>query len=85
MAISFLALLAVWLIFAVVGVLATAFWIWMLVDCVIHEPPQGNDKLVWILLIILLPFIGSLLYFFIRRSNRPVTAGAMGDQKYFQK
>ena len=31
---------------------------------------KGNEKLVWVLLIIFLPFLGSLLYFLIGRSNR---------------
>ena len=35
-----------------------------------REPSEGNDKLVWILLIVLLGFLGALLYFFIRRPQR---------------
>jgi hypothetical protein len=31
---------------------------------------RGNEKLIWVLLIIFLPFLGSLLYFLIGRSNR---------------
>lgn len=52
----------------------TAFWIWMIIDCATNEPDKGNDKIVWLLLIILLPFIGSLLYFFVRRPQRPIVA-----------
>lgn len=53
---------------------ATVFWIWMIADCIMHEPSVGNDKLVWIILMICLPVIGSLLYFFLKRPQRPVTA-----------
>jgi hypothetical protein len=74
MAIGFAIGLAVWLFFGTLSVLGTAFWIWMIVDCAMNEPSHGNDKLVWLLLIVLLPFIGSLLYFFIRRPQRPVLA-----------
>ncbi len=31
---------------------------------------RGNDKIVWVLIIIFLPFLGSLLYFLIGRDRR---------------
>jgi len=31
---------------------------------------RGNDKIMWVLIIIFLPFLGSLLYFLIGRGNR---------------
>ena len=31
---------------------------------------QGNDKIIWVLLIIFLPFLGALLYFLIGRNKR---------------
>jgi O-antigen ligase len=31
---------------------------------------NGNEKLVWVLLIIFLPFLGSLFYFLIGRNKR---------------
>jgi hypothetical protein len=46
-----------------------AFPIWMVVDCVTKESSQGNDKIVWLLVIILLP-LGSLIYFFLRKLRR---------------
>lgn len=46
-----------------------AFWIWMIVDCVNNEPP-GNDKFVWLLIVILLNWIGALVYLFARRKPR---------------
>ena len=49
---------------------AAAFWIWMIVDCATNEP-ASNDKIVWLLVIVLLHFIGALIYFFARRLNRP--------------
>jgi O-antigen/teichoic acid export membrane protein len=47
-----------------------AFWIWMIVDCATNEP-ASNDKIVWLLVIILLHSLGALIYFFARRLNRP--------------
>lgn len=52
------------------GILGTIFWIWMLVDCATKEPSQGNDKVVWILVIVLTHWIGALIYFFARRPQR---------------
>ncbi|MDK2973406.1 MAG: hypothetical protein PWP23_3161 [Candidatus Sumerlaeota bacterium] len=54
----------------VIGIASLVFWIWMLVDCATKEPSTGNDKLIWILVIIFLQGIGALLYFFIRRPTR---------------
>ena len=31
---------------------------------------EGNDKIVWVLLIIFLPFLGALLYFLFGRDKR---------------
>jgi len=31
---------------------------------------NGNDKLIWVLIVLLLPFFGSITYFVIGRSNR---------------
>jgi hypothetical protein len=52
------------------GLAATLFWIWMLVDCLTNEPSEGNDKLVWALVILLLHGLGALIYFFARRPAR---------------
>lgn len=46
------------------GLLCLIFWIVALVDCL-----KGNssNKLLWIVLIILLPFLGTILYFVLGR------------------
>ena len=54
----------------VIGIFGTIFWIWMLVDCVKNEPSEGNDKVVWMLVILFLHFIGGLIYYFVRRPER---------------
>ena len=50
--------------------LATIFWVWMLIDCATKEPDQGNDKIVWILVILFTHWVGALIYFLIRRPER---------------
>ena len=59
-----------------IGVALMAFWIWMLVDCATKEPSQGNDKVVWILVIALTHWIGALIYFLVRRPQRKKEFGA---------
>ena len=56
--------------FILLGIASTAFWIWMLVDCCANEPSEGNDKVVWILLIVFLGVIGAIVYYFARRQPR---------------
>lgn len=66
--------LAVGLIFITavggIGVLGTIFWIWMLIDCAKNEPREGNDRILWVLIIALTHFVGALIYYFARRPER---------------
>jgi preprotein translocase subunit Sss1 len=57
-------------VLGIVGIGLVVFWIWVLVDCIKNEPSQGNDKLVWVLVILLLGWVGALVYFFARRPQR---------------
>lgn len=66
---SFMSLLCMVPMF-IIGLLGTLFWIWMLVDCLMNEPSEGNDKLVWAIVIVLTHVLGALLYFIIRRPAR---------------
>lgn len=66
-----------WVILAVVAV---AFIVYSLVDCAMADRARirGPRKPVWLLLILVLPVIGSLLWFFIgrgrvERTRRPAT------------
>lgn len=59
------------LLMLAIAIGGTIFWIWMLVDCATKEPNHGNDKIVWILVIVFTHLLGALLYFFIRRPQRP--------------
>ena len=51
------------------GILYFIFWLWMLIDCLKNPRIQGTDKLIWVLVIIFLPVIGPLLYFFIAKES----------------
>jgi hypothetical protein len=53
----------------------TILWIWMLIECVTKESSEGNDKLVWLLVILFTHWIGALIYYFVRRPTRMATLG----------
>jgi prolipoprotein diacylglyceryltransferase len=62
-------------LFGLLAILGTIFWIWMIVDCATKEPAEGNDKIVWILIILLTHVVGAAIYFFVRRPERRRTVG----------
>lgn len=59
-----------WLIAMGIGVLATIFWVWMIIDVAKNEPENGNDKIMWILIVVLAGVIGAAVYYFVRRPER---------------
>jgi hypothetical protein len=50
-----------------VGVL---LWIFALVDCLRNEPSEGNEKLLWTLVIVFTSFLGAVVYLVLRRPKR---------------
>jgi len=52
------------------GVLGTIFWVWMLVECLTKESSEGNDKLIWALVIVLTNVVGAAIYYVARRPTR---------------
>ena len=58
-----------------VGLAGTVLWLWMLIDCLTNEPSEGNDKLIWALVIIFANGIGALVYLLVRRPERIATHG----------
>jgi peptidoglycan/LPS O-acetylase OafA/YrhL len=55
----------------ILGALSFAFWLWMLIDCIQHEPDRGEQKVVWVLVIVFTGVVGALVYYFVRKSQRP--------------
>lgn len=54
------------------GLLLVAFWIYSIVDCALQAPTRhrGVSKPVWILIIILLPVFGGILWFVVGRARK---------------
>ena len=42
-----------------------AFWIWMIIDCARRDFKKSDDKIIWLLVVILVGIIGAILYYFI--------------------
>ena len=57
-----------------VGAACFVFWLWMLIHAITNKGLASGEKIVWVLVIILLPFLGSIIYFFI---GRPKGSGAV--------
>jgi phospholipase D-like protein len=47
-------------------ILASIFWIWMLIDCLVSSLPP-LEKLVWLVIIFFLHLIGAIIYFIVGR------------------
>lgn len=53
------------LIIPVLAILALVFWVFMLVDAATREYKNDNDKVVWVLIVALLNFLGAAIYYFV--------------------
>jgi len=51
----------------VIGVLCLVCWIVALMDCI--SSSNNSNKLLWVVIIILLPFLGTILYFIMGKSR----------------
>jgi Phospholipase_D-nuclease N-terminal len=49
------------------GLLACVFWIWMLIHAITNRGLDSVEKLIWVLVILFLHFLGALIYFFVGR------------------
>jgi uncharacterized membrane protein YhaH (DUF805 family) len=65
------------LLLAIIGGLISLalfiFWVAMLIHALTNRGLQGVEKLVWVVVIIFLPVIGSLIYFFVGRKPGVLT------------
>ena len=51
------------------SLLVFIFWLWMLIDCIKNEK-DGTQRIIWALVIFFVPCVGSLIYYFVRKSPR---------------
>lgn len=53
------------LFIAALGIAFFAFWLWMLIHAITNKGLSDIEKLLWVLLIVFVGFLGPILYFFI--------------------
>ena len=61
--------LGVMCIFWGLAILASLFWLWMLIDALMNEPTT-NEKILWFLVIFFLHLLGAIIYFVVRKRGR---------------
>ncbi|MFW6056502.1 MAG: PLDc N-terminal domain-containing protein [Chloroflexota bacterium] len=54
---------------------AFAFWVMVLADCLLNEKGEGNERIVWTIVIIFTLIVGAALYYFLRRPRRVAEVG----------
>ena len=53
---------------------AFVFWVWMLVHAATNRGLSDTEKLMWVLVIVLVHFLGALIYFFVGRPKGDIPA-----------
>ncbi len=65
-----------WFFWMAIMIGAFVFWIVMLIDVVQRKFPKENDKIIWILVVVLAGIIGALIYYFmVKRKDRKTKKG----------
>lgn len=67
-----LAFLIIWL---VVGIAAFVFWLVMLIDAIRREFSNPNDKVLWIVLMVIFGILGAIIYYFAGRPKGTLPQG----------
>lgn len=71
----------------IVALVAVAFWVYTIVDCAVQHPTRhrGVSKPVWIVIVIVLPVLGGILWLTIGRGSnkRANTISAPDDDPTF--
>jgi hypothetical protein len=56
------------ILFLLIALFASIFWILMIIDCAKYE--SGPEQVLWILVIIFAHGLGALIYYFVRKAPR---------------
>ena len=60
----------------ILALVATAFWVYTIVDCVVQPPTRhrGVSKPIWILIVVFIPVLGGVLWLLVGRTRRATLA-----------
>lgn len=61
------------IIFMLIVLIASIFWIWMLIDVLTSSMPVG-EKVLWFLVVFFLHLVGAIIYYVVRRSGKVSTS-----------
>lgn len=71
MAFVLTSIILLFLFVIVLAIFLTIFWILMIIDVAKRKFKNENDKIVWILIVILLYWLGAVIYYFvIKKGNK---------------
>lgn len=57
--------------------LSLAFWLWMMVDCLLNKSLRDAEKVLWFLLIFFTQIAGAIIYFIIGRAKKKYGSSAI--------
>jgi hypothetical protein len=60
----------------ILALVATAFWVYTIVDCAVQPPTRhrGVSKPIWILIVVFIPVLGGVLWLLVGRTRRATLA-----------
>lgn len=58
------------LIWQLSGLIYLGFWVYVVFDCLRHDFREPNQKLIWILMVLFAPIIGTFLYLSMGKSSK---------------
>jgi len=62
-------------IVSIFGLLMTVFWVWMLIHALTNRGISGGEKVAWVLVILVLPMLGAIIYFFFGKPRGRAAVG----------
>ena len=65
--------LTLFLVMVIIILLASIFWLWMVVDAAMNPRLSDTEKIVWVLIVLFTHFIGAVVYFFVARPKKAGT------------
>ena len=57
------------LVFGLIAIAVLAFWIWALVDAIKNPRLTDNERVIWIVVIVLTSWLGALISLFVGRKK----------------
>lgn len=58
------------LLMVLIILLASIFWLWMLVDAAMNPRLTDTEKIIWVLIVLFTHFVGAVVYFFVARPKK---------------